>query len=903
MQDGESLVLAPPGCGKTQILTERIRRAHECGVEYDDMLCLTFTNRAARGMRERIRESIDDREVERVYVGNIHRFCSRFIFDNSLVAAESSVIDDDDVISIIARFENEDETFIAGNFKRRKEYFDAAHLATLMRQIQLRHPKELRLHTESLSKDDIAALRHIAYVQKEPFTPTMMADVYSHASMYREICRSDSYSYDYQRVIMPLLRKMEMANLYHKYKEENNLLDFNDLLVISYEALLKDERREFKRYSWCQVDEVQDLNPLQMALVDMLAPEGTKMFLGDEQQAIFSFMGAKMSTLDQLKERCKDRLFHLKVNHRSPRYLLDVFNEYADKVLGIDKGMLPETDYNPTKTGNELSIMCSSTFEVEFADAAQQAQRLCEQNPGETTAVIVASNADAEIVGRRMREMQLPHFMVSGTDLFSMPEVKLLLAHLSVFANEHNFLAWARLLKGLGVYEQAASARAFVRQLMDKALLPTDLMFRPGSSYVMDFARTCAERDIVVFDTETTGLNVLEDDIVQIAAMKMRGGEIVPGSEFSVFLQTQREIPLMLGAIENPIIEERKHHELLAPDVALRMFMDYVGDAVLVGHNVEYDYHILDYNLRRYLPDLVTADGRVGLSAFCPDFYDTLKLARLLEPNLRQYKLKYLLEVLNLEGENSHLADADVAATCNVLRHCLRKAAEMIPLQREFLSQRTVRERAEQMVRRMKPVYRATQSRLYSCQDVDAEALIVKELRAFYGYLEREGIVQPVRNIEYVFRYVDREIVSRNGIDDKYLLAQIANHIVEMSTLKESDLCGGDVVDERVFVTTVHKAKGLEFDNVIVFDAAADRYPSFFAQGDKLQEKEDARKFYVALTRAKKRIIVMLSGVKMFRGQSQTRQLTKFMRPVIQYFLPLDPNQLHRTILHSGQDE
>lgn len=71
---GCHLVLAPPGCGKTQILTERIRKAHEEGVAYEDMLCLTFTNRAARSMKDRITQAINDPEVGRLYVGNVHRF-------------------------------------------------------------------------------------------------------------------------------------------------------------------------------------------------------------------------------------------------------------------------------------------------------------------------------------------------------------------------------------------------------------------------------------------------------------------------------------------------------------------------------------------------------------------------------------------------------------------------------------------------------------------------------------------------------------------------------------------------------------------------------------------------------------------------------------------------------------
>ncbi len=886
-QTGEHLVLAPPGCGKTHILTERIRVAHERGVEYGDMLCLTFTNRAARSMKERIRSNIDDTGVAAVYVGNVHRFCSRFLFEYALVPAETSVIDDDDIISIISRFMGDDESVVAASFKRRKECFDAVHLSAMMHQIEHRHPKELRLHPECFSKDDIAAMRHICAVQGMLFTPSSMQQVYRDARGYRDIVKGEGYLAEWQPCLMAMLRKMEVADYYDRYKKENRLIDFEDLLLLTYDALVDDalpqrdsEGYPYKHYSWCQVDEVQDLNPLQMKIVDLLmnpdAPDRSMMFLGDEQQAIFSFMGAKMSTLEQLKRRCEGNIHHLSVNHRSPKYLLDVFNAYASGVLGIDRSFLPDTDYTPPVAGNELSVMCSKTLEDEYSDVAQQALRLQEQNPDETTAVIVAANSDADIISARMDDMGLRHFKVSGTDMFALPEVKLLLAHLSVFANEHNFIAWARLLKGLHVYEQNASARAFVRQLFDRSLLPTDLMLRPGSSYVMDFARTYAEQEIVVFDTETTGLDVCEDDILQIAAVKMRCGEVVPGSAFSVYIETERPIPSMLGDIVNPIVEERKHHKLLPHDEALAQFMHYVGDSVLLGHNADYDYSILDNNLKRYLPD-------TSLAGQCPIYYDSLKLTRLLEPQLHQYKLKYLLQALSLEGANSHLADDDVAATVNVVRHCYERALEVIPHQQEFLALRSVKERAADMQRKILPLYRATRSRLHKRQPPEGEALLAVELRNFYSYLEREAIIQSVRNVEYMFRYISREVVST--VDDHDLMSQIAAHILELSTLKESDLCTTDIVDERVFVSTVHKAKGLEFDNVIVFDVNDDRYPGFFAKDNPVAIEEDARKLYVALTRSRHRILVTLSAEKYNRGgQTPKRDVSRFMKDILPFF-------------------
>lgn len=138
---GWHLVLAPPGCGKTQILTERIRRAHSEGVAYADMLCLTFTNRAARGMSERLASTIEDEGVKEVYVGNLHRFCSRFLFENNLVTADTSIIDDDDAVSILARFTGDDEMVVAADYKQRRGYMEVVQVGALMHQIAHGHPR------------------------------------------------------------------------------------------------------------------------------------------------------------------------------------------------------------------------------------------------------------------------------------------------------------------------------------------------------------------------------------------------------------------------------------------------------------------------------------------------------------------------------------------------------------------------------------------------------------------------------------------------------------------------------------------------------------------------------------------------------------------------------------------
>ena len=880
-QGGFHLVLAPPGCGKTQILTERIRYAHDSeGVEYKDMLCLTFTNRAARGMIERITQNIADDDVRDVFVGNVHRFCSKFLFAEGLVAAESSVIDEDDAVSILARYLGEDEYLVQSNYNRRRSYSEIFHLESMMHQISHGHPKELRVHPECINLTDIAAMRRICTVMGKPFDAAAMTDIYNNVEQYRDLTQSDTCDYGDRQAIFKLLQKMTLAQQYRKYKRANRLLDFQDLLMMTYDALVADtERKLYKRYPWIQVDEVQDINPLQMAIIKMLTarPFRTVMFLGDEQQAIFSFMGAKLDTLSAIKSKPACQLHHLSVNHRSPRYLLDIFNTYAAEVLRIDSALLPDAGKSSDEVlmGNELKILCSEDYAQEVRDCVQFADNLNRTVPQSTTAFVVNANRDAEDISQELTRCSIGHFKVSGTDLFSQPDVKLLLAHLGVLNNEFSFMSWARLMKGVRVYESNAAARKFVRDLFDRAILPSDLLRDDDSTYLMRFVDSYANDTIVVFDTETTGLNVFEDDILQIAAVKMRNGEVVKGSEFTVYIETEREIPAMLGDIVNPIVEERKHHKLLTHEEALRQFMAYADGCTLLGHNADYDYNILDFNLRRYTPDF-------SLHHSHPEYLDSLRLVRLLHPELREHKLKYLLEVLHLEGSNSHLADDDVNATRSVVVHCYELSKDRVGQQHDFLNDSRVRQRVETLRRNYKQMYVSALGRMYTQLD-DVKPALVMELMRFYDYLLSEGMVQEIDGLRFVMDYLSGEMIDTSR--EPSLYEQLSNHTMEISTLKEADLCGSSNMKERIFVTTIHKAKGLEFDNVIIFDAVDGRMPNYYSRNNPRQLAEDARKFYVALSRAKHRLYVSQCITRLdYQNVPHDVHLTPFMKPIAKYF-------------------
>lgn len=873
---GYHLVLASPGCGKTHILAERIRYARERGVKYEDMLCLTFTNRAAREMTNRIQKVVGG-DFSELMVGNVHRFCSKFLFEQGRIPADSAIIDDEEAVSIIADYRNEDEEGVTRDFNRYKGYQTIIFFQHFIYQMEHQHPWKYYLHPESFTDDDREAVKHICASQKIEYDEQAVVNIYHHAQEYMDEANAPGLDGKTADRIRVLLWKMYYANCYARYKEENHLFDFEDLLLYTYDIYRSDPT--CKRYPWIQVDEVQDLNGMQLAIIDLLTAEDNPMvmYLGDEQQAIFSFMGAKVETLTLLKMRCKGNVHHLQRNHRSPKYLLDVFNDYAEKQLKIDRELLPLSDNDTKATSGDLRIIHSSTIEAEHKDITTEALSLYEQNKEERTAVIVSANSDADRISEAMTEAGLTHFKVSGRDLFDTPDVKLLLAHLSVLSNEHNSIAWTRIMKGVHAFPSHALARRFNWKLKQLALSPSDFLLYPESCYTAEFLRAYNEEEIVVFDTETTGLNVFQDDIIEIAAIRIKGGEVV-GEPLDLYIETDKPISPMLGDKENPMYaiyhEKMSTGELLSPSDALRCFLAYVGSSPILGHNANYDYNILDNNLQRYCNDTMQAhDIRC---------FDSLKLIRLLAPNLHSYKLESLLETFQLAGVNSHQAIDDVKATVSLVRLCAEKAREKQAQQAAFIRHPKVKPFANVLRSNYGECYREAVNRLYKLS-TDHEPALVSELSAAYNAFRSDGLINDIPRLDYILRYLRIDMLTDETVANA-LAPQLSQYVMDINTLKEADFCNSKSILERIYVTTVHKAKGLEFDNVIIFDAADGRYPNAYNKS-KQQDEEDARKFYVAMSRAKRRLFIAYALQRVDRhGRVFNRELTPLMDSIQKYF-------------------
>ena len=846
---GYYLVLAPPGCGKTDILSERIVRAKERGVGFDEMLCLTFTNRASRGMRDRVRQKVGE-DACNIFVGNVHRYCSNFLYNNALVPENSSIIDEDDLADILLSF---DPTLFL-NKKGAPDKMKVSlvdNIDAYITQRKLNHPSSAIFLPEEFD-------RYYQVAKNASFDPN----------------RVDS-----------LNQMVKYALLYHQYKAERNIISFSDILVLAYEGLRKDTAHEYKRYHWIQVDEVQDLNALQTAIIDELldkSQEFTVMYLGDEQQAIFSFLGAKLGQLQLLKQRCAGHIMTLGTNYRSPKYLLDIFNTYAEEELDVDPSLLPQSTRDIEH--DKLDLILTGNPSIEDED--ERITRMIEyylRFDDERVAILVPTNDAADRISEKLNGEGITHFKISGTDMFKTKSYKTLSSFFCVNANDFNNLAWARLLHGIGAIKTGASARGFMAKLRNLMMTPSDLF--ADKSYVARFNEEYETKEFVFFDTETTGLNVLEDDIVQIAAFKVNKGQRVPGSDFVAFLHTDKEIPAKLGDIENPLLEAYANNPHYSREEGLRMLIDYIGDCPILGHNVNYDYRILQKNVERELHEQVTYD-----------IFDSLHLIKCVEPNLRMYKLVFLLEELQLEGKNSHLADEDIAATKALVDYCYQKSQAVIPQQQAFVSQIKVKNVIAKMMPLL-PLFENLQDHLYQPVQTIGRT-IADELMTIYDDMVSMQMIQNLGNKFNVFlQFVQSEWVDYEN--EQTIFDEISNHINDMTaSISEGDLVNSeDLIHDRIFIMTVYKGKGLEFDNVVILEANDGTYPFYMVNKilaapyryepeevakAEIDRKEDARKFYVALSRAKKRLCISYTERNSW---GYLTQMTPFMKSIERFFV------------------
>lgn len=827
IREGCHLVLAPPGCGKTEILRERVAVLRSRGVGPEDIICLTFTNRAAREMRERLLEDGREEGLGDLFVGNLHSFCSRFLSANGIIGPLTGIIDEEDQRDIMEELGLEELNFAARRESDRVKPEDIALVCAVDYQKEHGHPREV-----FLTRRDIPQ------------------------SMTSEVGR--------------------IAGLYARFKEEHNVLDFNDLLLLTYTVLTTPGYREdltMNSYHWVQVDEVQDLSPLQMAIVESItAPEDyCVLYLGDDRQAIYSFMGAKMDNIMHLHRKCPGPPLHLYTNYRSPSYMQDLLNTYASTQLGMDPDLLPRSSTRAEAGPDDLAICPFPAYDDMVGELPATVRSLMDKHPGQSIGILVRTNKNAEEISTLLTKEGLEHFKLSGKDIFKSDSYKTLTAHMGVCHRGTDLLGWARILWKMQAFPTYRDARTACSKMRSAALSPLDLMAagRGEETLLGIFARTYREGELVIFDTETTGLDVFRDDIIQIAAVKVRRGAIVPGSRFNILLGTDRPIPETVGGERNPMLEVYREGNPMPREEGLGMFMQYIGDAPLLGHNSDFDVRILGNNLGR-IPAL--------RERYCPlrrEVFDSLRLIRLCEPALKEYKLRSLLEALSLEGKNTHRAEDDILATKSLADYIYGKSPALLARGERLLQNARMREGAEALLRNYYPLYLHTREAILCDDPISGGGTpFMEEFKSVYGHMTGGNYITRIPSFDYLCAFLEGSVFN-DPVTEEHMLTEVERHLGQMRTFCNADLCGGGIIREKIHLMTVHKAKGLEFDRVVLFNCTDGTYPWFNSRSDE-EIDEDKRVLYVGLSRARRGICVLYCH----RFRSHPRRLTPFLDPV-----------------------
>lgn len=780
-----ALVLGGPGCGKTRVLAQRILKAIDTGyIDPASMLCVTFTNRAAREMKQRIADYAGYVPLS-LFVGNMHRFCLRFLTTNELIAADTSVLDEQD----------------------RDEY-----LATL-----------LPYHSQAAINDFLCKAAfiyqkskdHPHWIMRTPKTPVTTDD-------FEAVCR------------------------YIDFKNEHRLIDYDDILLQTYTALMQVDKMDYDMtgYSWVQVDEVQDMTPLQLAIVEAVSRRinRTVVYFGDEQQAIFNFIGAGGRALEHVKAMCRHNIMHLNRNYRSPRILVEMCNRIACERLGLPPALLPR----PTDTGfdGEMTMHRCSNDEQAALMAAHICRQWAQQYADQSIAVLVRSNKEGDSVSETFAAAGLQAFHITRRDLFHSISYKTVWSHLAAVCRPHLNQPWVQLLYRTRAVRTLTEARKLVKQLTSSGISPCELLNFDMPAKLEHFCRLIqSETTIVVFDTETTGLDPLNDDIVQIAAVKMRGTEIVPGSEFEVFINTDKPLPSQLSSGQpNTFVRTYARAEKTDAATALKAFFDYAGsDAVLCGHNTLFDCSMITNNVQRR----TTLDIPSSFSPQAP-IIDTLEISRLTMPRLMSHTLENIIKALGTEGCNSHNASDDVRATANIIAPLFEQAKKLLPLTALAKQDENIRKAAQRLCKAYGNYY-AQSLLMFNRTTLSPDNTLAGMFVDAAGFFYTNGFAGQIQHLDYVIELIDKCIVNPG---EHTFRQQVSEHLFELLSFNEADFFANGIIREQISITTVHKAKGLEMDNVVVYNANTG-----FGS-----ETEQARVLYVAFSRARKRLAVGYTG-------------------------------------------
>ena len=478
LASGHHLVLAPPGSGKTEMLARRIFSAVREGADPDRMLCATFTNRAAFEMRERVAREADNLRLPDV--GNLHHFCHSFLVSVGRLHPGKHVIDEVQQ----SEFMHEVLNVLRAELRMSAPAdIGRTHGVTVLRGIHGvcgPSPDNNRRGLHEINPQRIAYLHdmlenYIADTLKGGRNP----DVEILAGVLVAHQRRIGIPYTLTRPLPHQIAGLvsegiinALARAYAGLKRKFRCVDFDDLLNETYLFQEEHPLPEERRFCWIQIDEVQDLNPLQWRIIkNFTAKQGVSVYFGDPEQAIFSFLGASATYFFGVTADCTRHCF--KTNFRATPLLLEVLMRYSLEALGSDWEFLP-TPANPHAANGVLELsdvrlegekrgICA---DFNFGPVMQKAEELLSAGIAENVAILVRTNSAADICEEYVKPLGYRYAKVSGTDLFAYAPMRDFMAFVSLFVENTPMTAWTTLLYRFGGKEHSrTSARYFIRAM------------------------------------------------------------------------------------------------------------------------------------------------------------------------------------------------------------------------------------------------------------------------------------------------------------------------------------------------------------------------------------------------------------------------------------------------------
>ena len=636
---------------------------------------------------------------------------------------------------------------------------------------------------------------------------------------------------------------------YGNYLRASNRLDFDDLIIEARNFLSHPEIRGRwqERYKFIIVDEMQDTSELEYDLLKRLFPRARVMMCGDFFQTIYEWRGSNpRAVLDDYIKAFGAKVYMLSENYRSTRLLTLASFGYLKNTYPREVGVFcPEyISIAGREEGEPIRFVeCDYPPDREMAEAAFIFRYLIKHHSGNPADVCVMARSNNYINKLWLQfnkfndslpeEMRL-HFFTVDKDykFFKTPIVRDVLAFWALLINPSDAVAMERIAEKYIYGVGAATVRAVGE--MNGAGLSLASFLEEDTYSDGDPFRTLIDavnaKGVVVYDTETTGLDTASDGIIQIAAMRMdRRGDSV--EEFKRFVIPIAEISEGALGTHGYSLDYIKANGGICAEQALKEFSAFVKGAVLVGHNsAKFDRAIVNRQLSECgLPPL-DIKGE----------YDTLSIAKLLFPELKNHKLDTLCQAFGIVNERAHDAFADVGATAKVLSHFVTQILEL---------QGEKRERA---VKRYKNRFAA----FYGQYREMKELLAKGDMHGLNDYIKRE------------FRLLDRygkelEIYSLdvlNSLAEERKDERGSPELAVRDLLAGAALAGSEMdvlikKSDKIPIITVHQSKGCEFDTVILAGADNFTFPNFSAVKEN-REEEEKRVFYVAISRAKNKLVM-----------------------------------------------